>query len=161
TGRPVVYHGHNALGDELPMYFHGRVARRIAARVGRLLDAHVPRRADFCIAVSDALGDILRRRGVAGDGLACIAPAPTPAEAGRPPAHDSSSGRVCYAGNLDGYQNLDFLLRSFARVRERVPTARLVIVTHAEPDAALAAPGAGVEVVRAASYDRVRALLDG
>src|SRR5581483_11055693 len=52
TGRPLVYHGHNAMADELPTYFRGAAARRLARVVGRTLDAHVPRRADFCIAVS-------------------------------------------------------------------------------------------------------------
>ena len=53
TNRPVVYHGHNALAEELPLYFRARLARRLAHRLGRLLDAHVPRRADFCIAVTE------------------------------------------------------------------------------------------------------------
>src|SRR5437762_13261979 len=73
---------------------------------------------------------------------------------------DSSEALVCYAGNLDGYQNLGFLLRSFARVRARVPAARLVLVTHAAPGALRRAVGPGVEIVRAASYDEVRARLD-
>src|SRR6059036_1999944 len=73
---------------------------------------------------------------------------------------DSSDGLVCYAGNLDGYQNLGFLLRSFARVRARVPAARLVLVTHAAPGALRRAVGPGVEIVRAVSYDEVRARLD-
>jgi len=131
TGRPVVYHGHNALAEELPMYFRGRLARRLARRTGRLLDAHVPRRADFCIAVSEELGDILRRRGVAEDGLACIHPASAPDDAAPRPVPPAARALVCYAGNLDGYQNLEFLLASFARVRARVPAARLVLVTPA------------------------------
>jgi len=232
TNRPVVYHGHNALAEELPLYFRARLARRLAHRLGRLLDAHVPRRADFCIAVTEELGEILRRRGVAASDLTCIAPAAAPRDAAahRPrvgqeavgvamaaaandpgerggsraagwllappscgdqlPARvpraaprrsslrlplslpgsfasltmatptDSSDGLVCYAGNLDGYQNLGFLLRSFARVRARVPAARLVLVTHAAPGALRRAVGPGVEIVRAKSYDEVRARLD-
>ena len=71
---------------------------------------------------------------------------------------------VCYAGNLDGYQNLDVLLQSFARVRAAEPAARLVLLTHADAAghaAALAARGlgAGVEIVAARSYDEVRARL--
>src|SRR5437773_10090852 len=73
---------------------------------------------------------------------------------------DSSDGLVCYAGNLDGYQNLGFLLRGFARVRARVPAARLVLVTHAAPGALRRAVGPGAEIVRAVSYDEVRARLD-
>jgi glycosyltransferase involved in cell wall biosynthesis len=159
TRRPVVYHGHNALAEELPTYFRGVLAR-LAHRVGRLADAHVPRRADFCIAVSDDLGRILRSRGVAEDGLACIAPVSEPDAAPAPPARGGSNALVCYAGNFDGYQNLEFLLESFARVRARVPAARLVLVTHAAVAPRLRGPTAGVEVRRAGTYAEVRALLD-
>jgi glycosyltransferase involved in cell wall biosynthesis len=160
TGRPVVYHGHNALAEELPLYFRGALGRRLAARVGRGLDSHVPRRADFCIAVTEELGEMLRRRGVADEGLACIPPAAAPGEAADLPAPGGSGRLVCYAGNLDGYQNLALLLRSFALVRARVPGARLVLVTHVAPDARVGPPGPGVEVVRAGSYDEVRSRLD-
>ena len=160
TGRPVVYHGHNALADELPLYFRGARARRLGAAIGRFVDANVPRRADFCIAVSEALGDILRRRGVLEHGLTCIPPVASPADTGPKPCPGEPSGLVCYAGNLDGYQNLAFLLRSFARVRARVPAARLVVATHATPGHPPPTIAAGVEVVRAGSYGEVRALLD-
>ncbi|HZP42658.1 MAG TPA: glycosyltransferase family 4 protein [Candidatus Binatia bacterium] len=158
TGRPLVYHGHNAMADELPTYFRGAAARRLARVVGRTLDAHVPRRADFCIAVSPELHDILRRRGVAAAGVACISPAGTPRELGPRPAPAPGDGFVCYAGNLDGYQNLDFLRRSFAHVRAAVPRARLVFVTHpgARPRPE---PAEGMEVVEARSYEEVRARL--
>ena len=158
TGRPVVYHGHNALAEELPLYFRARLARGLAQRLGRLLDAHVPRRADFCIAVTEELGGILRRRGVAARELTCIAPAAAPRDTAAQRPHPGSGALVCYAGNLDGYQNLGFLLRSFARVRAQVPAARLVLVTHAAPAALTVAPG--VEIVCATSYDEVRARLD-
>jgi len=164
TGRPLVYHGHNALADELPTYFRGRLARRMARACGHFLDASVPRRADFCIAVSEELGDILRRRGVPGAGLACIPPAGSPHELGATPGPRPASGLVCYAGNLDGYQNLDFLVLSFARVRAAVPGARLVLVTHTDARRAAArlrarGLGEGVEVVAVRSYDDVRARL--
>jgi glycosyltransferase involved in cell wall biosynthesis len=163
TRRPLVYHGHNALRDELPTYFSSRSVRRLAGAVGRLLDAHVPRRADFCIAVSDDLRETLRRGGVRPEGLACIPPAGAPRELEAAPVPAESSGLVCYAGNLDGYQNLDFLLRSFARVRARVAGARLVVVTHADAKAEAArlrARAPGVEVVAATTYDDVRARLE-
>ena len=161
TGRPLVYHGHSALAEELPLYFTNPLVRRLAARLGRSLDAQVPRRADFCIAVTDELGALLRRRGVTAAGLACIGPAGTPEELGPPPAPGGDGGLVCYAGNLDGYQNLGFLLRAFARVQARVPGARLVLVTHADGRAAARLVGhvRGVEVIRAGSYDEVRARL--
>jgi glycosyltransferase involved in cell wall biosynthesis len=159
TRRPLVYHGHNALAEELPSYFTGPGVRRLARGAGRLLDEHVPRRADFCIAVSEELGEVLRGRGVAE--IVCIPPATRPSELGTAAGAATASGAVCYAGNLDRYQNLDFLLRAFARVRSRVPHARLVVVTHAEPRhearrIAQVGQVEGVEVVRAASYDEVR-----
>src|SRR5205807_9399098 len=118
-------------------------------------------RGDVCSAVTEELGEIVRRRGVAARDLTCIAPAAAPRDAAAHRPRGSSEALVCYAGNLDGYQNLGFLLRSFARVRARVPAARLVIVTHADGRAAARVVGdaRGVEVIRAGSYDEVRARL--
>jgi glycosyltransferase involved in cell wall biosynthesis len=163
TGRPLVYHGHCAMADELPTYAASPWARRLAAHVGRFLDAHVPRRADFCIAVTDELGARLRRVGVREDAVACIEPVAAPAEL-RPIEEPGTDPLVCYAGNLDGYQNLRFLLDAFARVRAAEPEARLVLVTHADAQANAArlvagSPVPGVEIVQTASYDEVRARL--
>ncbi len=161
TGRPLVYHGHSALARELPTYVSGAAARRAMGRLGRLLDAHVPRRADFCIAVTEDLGAHLRRTGVHEQSLACIAPAGAPDELADGRATAAEPGLVCYAGNLDGYQNLDFLLRSFTLVRAAVPGTRLVLLTHAEARAhAARMTGAAmppdVDIVQAASYEEVR-----
>jgi len=166
TGRPLVYHGHSALAQELPLYATQPRARRLLRRVGRLLDAEIPRRADFCIAVTDELGATLRAAGVMPDGLACIAPTGIPDEIGSSPAVAAAAAPlVCYAGNLDGYQNLDFLLGTFARVRAAMPGARLVLVTHGDAHRRAAhlegaGLGIGVEIVRAQSYDEVRRRLD-
>ncbi len=157
SGRPLVYHGHSALAEELPTYARGAVLRAALGRMGRLLDGVVPRRADFCIAVTEELGARLRQSGVAAAHLACIAPAGMPEEVARGIAGRPRAGAplVCYAGNLDGYQNLGFLLDVFARVRARVPAAKLVLVTHEQATAALrAAPG--VEVLRVRSFAEVR-----
>src|SRR5437870_4350308 len=102
TGRPLVYHGHSALAEELPLYFTNPLVRRLAARLGRSLDAQVPRRADFCIAVPAELAALLRRRGVAAAGLACIGPAGTPEELGPPPAARGAGGLACSPGRRDG-----------------------------------------------------------
>ncbi len=110
---------------------------------------------------------MLRRSGVADGGLACIPPAGVPGEVaqGLAPSVPPANTLVCYAGNLDRYQNLEFLLQSFALVRDRVPAARLVLVTHegGRAEAARLArhgAGAGVEVVAASSYDGMRRRLD-
>lgn len=140
TGRPVVYHGHSAMVDELPSYFSSLLARAVALHVGRWLDANVPRRADYCIGVTDDLVDVLRAQGVSPDGVKCVFPGSpegeemdTPAGAGFRMRLDERGGPILlYAGNLDGYQNLEFLLRSFARVRAERPDTRLFVVTHGE-----------------------------
>jgi 1,2-diacylglycerol 3-alpha-glucosyltransferase len=161
AGRPVVFHGHSALADELPLYASSGTGRRWMGSLGRLLDAQVPRRADGCVAVSEELAARLRRAGVAEQALACIEPAVAPTELDDDGRGAGTDGVVCYAGNLDSYQNLDFLLGAFARVRAAVPAARLVLVSH--PDAREHATrlvarglGAGVEIVLAETYAQVR-----
>lgn len=179
SGCPLVYHGHCAMAEELPTYVTTPAARRLLARVGAWLDSSVPRRAEFCIAVTDELGRHLEQGGVGPAALACIPPAGLPGEIrkGSPAApgavprvgRDGDGARpgragdplVCYAGNLDGYQNLEFLLGSFALVRDEMPAARLQLVTHADAQAhaarlAARGLGAGVEIVVARSYDEVR-----
>jgi glycosyltransferase involved in cell wall biosynthesis len=75
---------------------------------------------------------------------------------GAPAATDENV--VVYAGNLDGYQNLAYLLRAFARVRRSVPAARLRLLTHAGAERAvqvcLRQPG--VEVIETASFAEVQ-----
>lgn len=163
TGCPVVYHGHCAMATELPSYATGRLAGRVLGWLGRALDRTVPRQADFCIAVSEDLRRELEGHGVPANLLVCIPPAGHPGEVrgAVSPASLVDESLVCYAGNLDGYQNLEFLLASFRLVRQAVPAARLVLVTHAdarEHAATLArrGAGAGVEIVVARSYEEVR-----
>jgi len=163
SGCPVVYHGHCAMAHELPTYVTRPWARRLLATIGAALDRAVPRRADFCIAVTEELGRELGRRGVLPSALACILPTGHPAELGpaRGLAGPPEDELVCYAGNLDGYQNLDFLLESFVLVRQAVPGARLRLVTHGEALRQAASLGAradeaGVEMVVAGSYAEVQ-----
>lgn len=157
TGRPLVYHGHSALAEELPTYVRHRWARAAMRRLGAWLDAQVPRRAAFCIAVTDELGEMLRRAGAAPGAVACIPPAATPKESEAISPQTRAGDHICYAGNLDGYQNLGFLFAVFARVRERHPAARLVLLTH-EARVRIEVP-AGVDVVCARSYAEVHAHL--
>ena len=161
TRRPVVYHGHSAHADELPLYASRPAMRRWLGRFGGLLDRQVPRRADCCIAVSAELGDRLRAAGLDGDDLVCLEPASPPGELDRDWAGPGQNGVVCYAGNLDAYQDVDHLLRAFAAIRATAADARLRLVSH--PDARdhaarLASRGLdpGVEIVLAGSYHQVR-----
>ena len=51
TGRPLVYHGHSALAEELPLYFTSPLARRLAGTVGR-----APRGAGSSIRLANPAG---------------------------------------------------------------------------------------------------------
>jgi glycosyltransferase involved in cell wall biosynthesis len=157
-GRPVVYHGHGAMRDELPTYARGPRLRRLLRRVGAWLDGAVPRRADCSIAVTAELAERLRELG-AGT-VVRLEPRLAPEEVLRAPgaADAADENVVVYAGNLDGYQNLAYLLGAFARVRRRVPAARLRLLTHAgaERAAQVCLRQPGVEVVETASFADVR-----
>ena len=141
TARPVVYHGHSAMADELPTYFSSSFARFLAVSVGRWLDGNVPRRADYCIGVTDDLVNLLLAQGVSADGVKCVIPGGSPeveevdgrAAADWRKGFGGNGGPILlYAGNLDGYQNLEFLLSSFARIRALRPDTCLLVVTHGE-----------------------------
>lgn len=131
TGVPVVYHAHNALGDELGSYVRPGWARRMAVRVGRWLDGQVPRRADFVVALTPALLTYLQGLGVAACRSCVIAPSGIElCDAAVFGERTGSRFTVLYAGNLDPYQNLDLLVESFDRLQSVVPNAVLELVTH-------------------------------
>ena len=123
--------------------------------LGRLLDAHVPRRADFCIAVTRRAGrpPPARRASTATRSRASSRRRP-PDELGRVRRTGAGRPLVCYAGNLDGYQNLDFLLAASRLVRAAARRTRLVLVTprrRPRPRGRLGGRGLGpgVEIVQA------------
>ena len=140
TGVPVVYHSHTVLRDELPVYFRRRWAQQLARWLAAFLDRALPRRADFCIAISQAGADYMRAQGVPPERVRLIGPT---LRCEPPQAVDVAQVRqrfglgagplVIYAGNLDPYQDVDLLLRSFQRVVQRLPQATLALVTSSEP----------------------------
>lgn len=153
VGVPVVYHAHNALADELPCYVRSAPVRWLARGAGAVIDRLLARGADYTVALSDRLAAYLAARGAAGR-IAAIAPAATRlAFTGAAPRRERAP-RVMYGGNLDPYQDLDCLLRGFARLRAVEPQAQLVLVTHttAQPKVAArvasiaAQPGVTVQV---------------
>jgi 1,2-diacylglycerol 3-alpha-glucosyltransferase len=172
AGVPVIYHSHNALAEELPTYFRGRLARRLACGLGAIADREVPRRADHCIAICRELVDFLRGHGVDESAVEMIAPGGSPEEFPVRSVGEIAAIRarfafgdhplLLYTGNLDGYQNLELLLASIGRVREAIPEAFLVVATHATPrnlPPALRRPPQGVRLIQAESFAVVRDLL--
>jgi len=133
TGVPVVYHSHNALGDELAYYFTPGWRRSVARWFGRVLDRQVPRRADFSVALTPELEGFLRAWGVAANRVALVPPgAPMLLHGNAECGADPFAGRfvVMYTGNLDPYQGLEVLLRGFVAFQQGVSRSLLVIVTH-------------------------------
>jgi glycosyltransferase involved in cell wall biosynthesis len=134
AGVPVVYHIHNAMSLELHTYFRSRPVRWLAGLTGRWLDAELPRRAGWCIVLTEMAVPYFRERGV--ERLSCI-PAGIDLDMGdAAPARDmlGPGPLVLYTGNLDPYQDLDLLFRAFRQVTTACPAARLVLSTNARPD---------------------------
>jgi len=137
-GVPVVYSSHNLMVDELETYFEGRVARYVARASARFLDRQLPRRADRCITLSREAGPALSELGLDPARIDFIPPGLHPDEFPGPRAEaPTGSLRVVYAGNPDGYQDLDLLFRAMKQVAKSVPDVRLRIISSAALDSTL------------------------
>jgi len=147
--RPIVYHAHNAMADELP-YFLPR--RRSAAAVGAWLDRTFPRRADYIIAPHQTLAAYLAECGCDASGISVIPP-PADTRFFEPCAVSDEVPPVLYAGNLDAYQNLGLLQRAMGRVRSALPEARLLVATAQD------GPLAGAEIIPIPDFDALRRVL--
>jgi glycosyltransferase involved in cell wall biosynthesis len=150
----VAFHSHNVLADELPTYAR-RGMRRWWRRLGSWCDRLLPRLADQVVALSPDVAGYLADAGVEPDRLTVIPPGlyphpTTSLERGR------RRRRAVFAGNLDGYQNLDLLLESWKLAVARDRDIRLALVTHAslrplERKVRRAGLSDGVELVAARS----------
>ncbi len=168
TGLPLVYHAHNAMGPELPTYFKKQFAQAFASLVGDVLDRTLPRTAD-AVVVFDADHKALHEvYGIDGARVHVIPPGLDPQElAGAEPEAVARLRKevgpgpwLLYAGNADGYQNLELLWRALAVLRGRGVAARLLVATHHDPKAfAAGIEAAGVqELVRVQRFDGLTAL---
>lgn len=157
-GVPVVYHAHNVAEDELPLYAP-RLLRGVVRRAARLLDRILPRCADQVVVLSEDVGAHLVGLGVGPEQVAVV-----------PPGLDATlfddcepqvrAPRVVFAGNLDEYQNLEFLFSAWDEVGRTLPDAELRIVTHARGGALARGRaqmvGGRVTVVEASNFAQVR-----
>jgi 1,2-diacylglycerol 3-alpha-glucosyltransferase len=134
TGLPVVYSGHNTMGDELPTYNFIR-PRWAAVALARMLDAVVPRLADRCVPHSANMKEFFQRMGLQARTDAVV---PFGINLDRLARGDGHAVRaryglaeapvVLYAGVLDEFQRLDLLLGAMKLVSEQEPKAKLLIV---------------------------------
>lgn len=123
--RPILYHAHNAMKDELPAYFGGAAW---AKRFGAWLDATLPRRADACIVPHDRLRDYLIDCGCDAERVHTVAPAIDSLFAERL-SEPTPAPTVLYTGNLDPYQNLQLLAEAIRTVEIAIPDVRLKLVS--------------------------------
>ncbi len=119
--RPLVYHGHTLLGEELPCYFAH--FRRSLAALGHAADRTLPRRADAVVAVAPAGAAAYSRWGCRD--VTVLPPGLDTADF--PPATSRREERtLVYAGNSDAYQRLDVLFAAMVHL----PGWKLRVVTH-------------------------------
>lgn len=134
--RPVLAVAHHLFGSTT----FRQVALPIAAGVfaSELLIPPVYRRCPF-IAVSPSTRDDLIRRGVRGERIRII-PNGVDCDHYQPPAEEPRGAPQLLAfGRIEPYKRFDLILRIFARVRQEIPDARLLIVGG----------GTGLDAVRA------------
>lgn len=129
--RPIVYHAHNCMADELPHFIKG------SERFGRWLDCTFPKRADHIIVPQAVLRDYLIGCGCASEKVSVVPPCVAVHDFAKPQYHDGLPP-VLYTGNLDRYQNLGFLGHVMTHVRHEVPETVWLMAT-AKPGAV---PGA-------------------
>lgn len=141
TGLPMVYSGHNTMGDELASYRFIR-PRWLAVALARCLDAWVPRTADRCLPHSSNIARFFLEQGLAartepvvnfGIDLTDASPGDGAAVRARHGLGDDPV--MVYAGVLDGFQRLDLLLGALVRVvKAQSRTKLLVVGTIPQPD---------------------------
>ncbi len=144
TGRPLVYNAQNLMSDELHTYHVMPVF--IAKMIAGFLDWFVPIYPDYIITLTPELRDWAIKRGVAPDRVAFIAVGvrttlldgvdPAAVEKLRVRYKIGERPVVMYTGVNNAFQRIDYLLRAFAVVREKMPGALLLVVSPLdnEPD---------------------------
>ncbi len=148
--RPLIYHAHNAMSDELPYYCLWKSA---ATRLGRWLDRTFPKRADWICVPHRRLAGHLVLRGCPAARIS-VTPPPVNAEQFAHATARNTVPPVIYAGNLDPYQNLGLLFEAMKKVRLHIPQARLLIGT------AQNAQFRDTETVHTPDFEALRTLLN-
>ncbi len=134
TGKPLIYNGVNSMADELASYNFIK-PRKLAYFLGRVLDYIVPRAGDIVTTVSEELKDYLQSLGIKEKKIVVIPPG---VEIEMFDQGDSERIRilhdlkkapiVMYAGALEAFQRIDYLLLAMQEVIKTQPTAKLLMV---------------------------------
>ena len=134
TGVPVVYSGHNTMGDELPSYDFFR-PRALARVVARLLDSIVPRVGDRCVPHSrnielffHSMGLKARTEPVVNFGIDLDHVGSGNGNDIRQRYGLTKGPVILYAGVTDRFQRIDLLLEALKQVVWYEPHAKLLLV---------------------------------
>jgi glycosyltransferase involved in cell wall biosynthesis len=133
AGRPIplIYDAHTLLGSELPFFAKGS-AKKLGARLGVRLDRSLPRMADHIVTVTETIKSKLLAYGIPEEKITVITNG-VESDLFRVDASPSRSEvrrTVIFTGNLASYQGVDNLLFAFAKVAEKRPDVRLLVVTN-------------------------------
>jgi glycosyltransferase involved in cell wall biosynthesis len=144
TGLPVVYSGHNTMGDELPSYNFIR-PHWVAVGLSKLLDSFVPRIGTKCLPHSVNIEQFFHKMGLRGRtepvinfGIDTDTMAGGDGAAVRRRYGLGDGPVVLYAGVMDEFQRLDLLLEAMAVVGQSVADAKLLVVVTIPKEAHLA-----------------------
>lgn len=123
---PLIYDAHTLVGSELPT-FAPRLGG-LLGRVGRGIDRLACALADGVAAVTpDIAEDLVRQRMVAPERVAVAINGVEIALFAAGADSPGEPGTIFYSGTTAAYQDLDLLLRAFARAREQLPSLRLIL----------------------------------
>ena len=142
---PIIYDAHTLIGSEL-LDYGPAIGTGIKRFVGNFLDHFFARRADSVIAVTDTIKDeFVKQNSQPADRIHVIPNGIEEnfirrAERARleyPACVEEDNilaGKLApifmYAGNTAAYQGIDLMLKAFALVAQRIPNARLMIITN-------------------------------
>jgi glycosyltransferase involved in cell wall biosynthesis len=129
---PIVYDVHTLLGSELPFY-DIPVPDLLLRKLGRVIDRALPRMAHHVIAVSEEIVQAIagHSRFLSGR-ISCIPNGVEDELFPSAPAQELYRGSIVFAGNFGPYQGIEHLLDAFAVLRERKPSARLLMVSESD-----------------------------
>jgi len=133
--RPVLYSAHNRMGDELASYDFFR-SKKVANGLAWVLDRTVPRIGNRCVPHSVNLQQFLLARGLAGRSEPVL-------NFGVDTQRQQHCNRdelrkhlglgdepiVLYSGVIDQFQRVDLLLGAMMHVLQRVPRAKLLLLS--------------------------------
>jgi glycosyltransferase involved in cell wall biosynthesis len=133
--RPVLYSAHNRMGDELASYDFFR-NKKVANALAWILDRTVPRIGDRCVPHSVNLQQFLLARGLAGRSEPVLnfgVDVDRPRLGNREQLREQCGLRdepvVLYSGVIDQFQRVDLLLGAMVYVLQRIPRAKLLLLS--------------------------------